>query len=523
MTRPGRLLRLSAWSIALLVFLPLTAGIAGAVSPPAVEGKVVAPGAFGIPYGQGPNPPVVPFAPPATATFSDGDLVYDVQVSIEVVNANPYAVSLPVSAEEYTSGTATHLVPIQEPNGTIVLEQETYPVREDPSWSNATLDVLPDSSASVSLPLAQDSSSRPLSVTVGSATWSLSVLTPATSSLSGLYSVGGVNAVVSAGEGAGFLAAVVVFGAAWGLTRKVYRTPRVTPWYPFAWIFAFGVPYYGAYVPLNQTLGFAAPYLLPFVVGAVAFPYACRVFRRSTLSAALGLHALNARESAVVGGVLELIDDRLPFRVAPRSWREVAYVVFGAPLRRVIGFERRVLGETVEVSPTGLPVRLAPGLSDYHRLEEKRVYWYDARYEVEDVPTRLRLRREETVEVPAEADPSEKPRTVTKRRWGPHLEIGHVKSVWIPTLPVMEHLAKLRAVEGDATEGEVARLRLLSALGAVGKREAEAEYKGGREVLDALAQLTEPRTEEEIRSSLERMRSKHEGRTQAKTNGKAEG
>ena len=508
---PGnRLLRLVALLIAASTVLPLIAGVGAAAAPVSV-GKVVAPGAFGIPYGQGPNPPLLPFLAPPTDNFADGSLVYDVQVSVEVVNANPYALTVPVVVEEYTPGTAPGVVNVTEPNGTIVPTPEQVPARLDPTWSNASLDVLADSSVTVSLPLAQTSTTRSLSVTVGFAVWSLSVLTPASSSLAGTYSAGGVNAVAADGELAGFVAAIVVVFGAVALTRRVFRTPRAPIWWVPVWALAFGIPFYAFYVPTNQVLGVVTPYLFPFVLGAVSFPFVCRLFRRSSLSLALGIHALNAREEAAAGGVLELIDERLPLRVAPRSWREVLYVAFGAPLRRAIGFSRTVLGELVEVAPNGLPMKLAPGLEAYHAPEEKRVYWYDARYQIEDIPTRLKLRRVVPLDVPPAPVPEGSAPPKVRKAWDPHIEVGSLKAVWIPTQPVMEHLAGLRSTESDATEGEIARLRLLSSLGSVSHRESEAEYRGARAFLESLAELFGPRSEEEIRAMVEKSRGvKHE-------------
>ncbi len=478
---------------ALAAAVLLSAGGAAATAPVSV-GKVVAPGAFGVPYGQG--------SFPGQSLFQDGDLVYDSQVSVEVVNANPSPISVSIVTEEWTSGVRTVYVNESGPNGTYSLVPEQVPVRENPVWSNSSLTVPGDSSQETSVPLPYTGSYRPLEVRVGNAVWELRTLTPVTSSLAGIYTSGGLDGVALTEAAVTVGVMLAYLAGARKLARTVHRTPRVSALWPVLWV---GVPvalFLVDYVGTNQVLGAISPFVYPALIGAAAFPYLPRLWRDYELAEIQGVEGRNLEDATNAKIVLPLVRTRLGLRCAPETWREVIYVLLGAPLPEVRGHTVQLLGRRVQVQPRGLDVSCP--LPAYYVSEADASYWYDTRTPPRRVRHRLEWWRSEMVPaVPSGPDGGEGSPARPRRRISPHIVPGYLEARFPPLRPVARELAGVRDAETEAHDNEVDRLMVADLLGTYRHLARELASDSLSAADEAYQSRSQPRSEEEIRRLVE--------------------
>ncbi len=488
-----RSLRALPLALAALAALLAVSSVASAGAPVS-NGKVVAPGAFGVPYGQGSSI--------GGGIFSDGQLVYDSQISVEVVNANPFPITVAIATEEWTPGTVTVYVNQTGPNGTSTIVPERVPARLSPSWSNSSLSVPPDSSGEASVPLPHAGSERPLEVTVGSAVWQLSVLTPVTSSLAGVYTSGGLDGVALTEAGATAAVMLAYLVAARKLARAVHRTPRVSPLWPAAWL---GIPtflFLAEYVPTNQLLGGISPFLYPVFIGAAAFPYLPRLWRDYQLAELQGVEARNLEDATNAKIVLPLVRTRQGLRCAPETWREVLYVLLGVQLPEVRGQSVSLLGRQVQVQPRGLDVSCP--LPAYYRSESDASFWFDARVPPKRVRHRLEWWRfEDVAATPAGPDGKGGSPARKKRRLSPHVSEGYLEARFPPLKPVASELAGIRDAETEAHDNEVDRLMVADLLGTYRHLARELASDSLSAADFANQQRSRPRSEEEIRRLVE--------------------
>lgn len=478
-------------------------GGAAATPPPVAYGKTVLAGVFAVPYGQG-SDPLVQGIP---ALFADGDLVFDSQVSVEVLNTGAAPVDVVISAEEWTVGTITELVNVTGPNGTYALEPENVPARLDPAWSNASISVpgSPVGSALtgvVSLPLPYTGSPRHLELRVGDAVWELSALTPVTSSLAGIYTSGGLQAValVEAAVTAGVMVAVMF--AARGFARKVHRTPRVPKLWPLAWI---GIPllfFLADYVDANQVLGSISSFAYPVFIGAAAFPYLPRLWKDYELGEFEGVEALSTEEVANPKFLLPVVKTKGGWACAPETWREVFYTLIGVPLPEIRGAQVSLLGRKVRVQPRGMAV--TSPLADWYRSDADRSYWFDARVKPVRVRHRLSWWRSETVGVPpgAAGTPGLPPRI--RRRFSPHVVPGYLSAVFPPKKTVARELAGVRDAETESYDAELYQLAYADLLGTY-RHEVRSQADRAIEISEeSFQERSRPRALEELRRLIAR-------------------
>ncbi|MGB6443256.1 MAG: hypothetical protein WBF81_08175 [Thermoplasmata archaeon] len=489
--------KLLVWALGIfLIVSPLLAAGDAAAAAPVSVGKIATPGASAVAYAQSSSPA-------GAVILSDGQLVYDSQVSVELANFNYQTVTVPVSVEEWTPGSV--LETVTGPNNTT--RQISVPTEVDPWWSNTSLTALAGSSSTTSVALPYVASQHPLRVTVGSASWQFVTLTPVTDSLAGIYSSGGLEAVE-------FVEAVVItavmFGFLAGARRfglKVHRTPKVPVWWPVAWI---GIPiafYLLDYVPTNQLLGSVSVFAYPFVIGAAAFPYLPRLWREFDWAEFQGVEPRHLEEATNAKAVLPIVQTKEGLRCAPETWWEVLYTLWGVPLPAIIGQKVTLLGRTVQVQPRGM--RVSNPLGPYYESDATIAFWFDARAKILRVRHRFEWHREQKEDrqsrtsAPVESQPSE---VVVRSRLSPHVVPGYLAGVYPPLKPVAEHLAGIRREEVEAHDNESDRLLVAQLIG-TGRREAREAAQASLARYDqAVYEETKSRSQEEIDEALRRSR-----------------
>ncbi len=477
-----------------------TSGVASAAAPVAV-GKVVAPGVFGVPFAST-SSLTFPSTPASVEPLKDGGIVYDTSVSVMIENAGSVPVALTVSTEEWTPGTVTVVQNESGPNGTYRLVPMQVPARLDPSWSNGTVSAEPGSSGIVTIGLQFSASPRPLELQVGSAAWSLTVLTPATSSVAGLYTSEGLIGFGLIESGVTVVAMLAALAAARRLARAAKRTPRVPVLWPILWI---GIPvaaFLLDYVPTNQLLGGTSPLLLPVPIAIAVFPYLPRLWREFEWARIQGGDPLNRDEGASSEIVLPLVKTEGGLRCAPETWREVLYTLAGTPLPEVRGESVNLLGHSVQVQPRGMVA--ANPLSSYYRSEADRAYWYDARAKIQRIRHRFVWTRESTIRKPVKSETGETWAPVQKRRFSPHVEPGFMRAKFPPLRPVAEELAGVRAAETEAHDNEADRLLVAEMMGTLHHRAREASDRSLAVAEEAYQTSTAPRSREELKRLVEK-------------------
>ena len=488
---PGGLPRLLVWSIVLLAIIPLAAPLASA-SPPVAYGKFCGVGVSCVPYADSTRPDFPYSSPVLNSTpLADGAFVYDVQVGFEIVNGNPSPASFEVVTETWVPGTQTVYENVTGPNGTYRLEPVTVSARLDPSWSNGTVYAGPFSSGELELPLRARTSTVDLEVKAGAASWQLTYLTPATSSLAGVYSVGGIWAFGELVAGVTFVALLAGLAFARKLAERIGRSPPVHVLWPIAWISVPVAWFVLGYVSFNQTLGPLSPAVLPVPMVVAAFPYLPRLFTRGFEMAELeGITPITLDEAQNPKAVVPIVRTQGGLRCAPMTWREVLWSHWlGLP--EVIGYELKMLGATARIQPRLVPV--TNPLGPYHRAEVTASAWFDARRGLKRPPHHLAWIHGTRTEAIA-ADGS---RSVTKTRGHFALVRGYLEGTFPPKRPVAEELAAVRSAEVAEHDHEIIRVE-------------NAELRGSMDHL-ALERMAEERTwNEEARNRQDRPRSRDE-------------
>lgn len=493
-----------------LVLLPAVASAAPSGQAPVVAGKVVAPGVFGVPYADV-STLTFPSAPPIGPTpIVDGDMIYDTQVSVEIVNALPSSISLPVSVEIWTPGTVTKYEPRGNGNNT-TLVPETVPARLDPTWANATVSALGDSSGVVSVPLVDVSTEHPMEISVGSASWSVGYLTAATSVVSEVYTGSGLWGFIVAFSVETFVAVGISLLAARRLAERVHSVPRVRPIWPLLWI---GIPVVGfglLYVPVNQVLAGLSPFVAPIPVAIAALPYFARVFSRRHMARLHGLEMRSLEDVRSSEAIVDVVDSEQGLRCAPRTWAEVVWTLLGVPLPEIQGEDVDVLGHTARVPPSGMTVsRLLPGAE--YRPEADREYWVDATHPLSLQHHRFRWTREEQIERTVSGpDGQSRTESRAKRRISPHIERGYLRAKFPPTRPVLKVLSGVRQAEDLAHENETLHLAVAEMRGTIWSRIRSGRLRSVAAMEATYRSHGEPRTEDELRRLVDRGRNGGKG------------
>ena len=497
---PGGLPRLLIWSIALLMVVPLAAPFASA-SPPVAYGKFCATGVSCVPYADS-TQPNFPYSSPVlnSTPLADGAFIYDVQVGVEIVNGNPSPASFEVVTETWIPGTQTVYENVTGPNGTYRLEPVKVPARLDPSWSNGTVFAEPFSSGELELPLRTRTSTVDLEVKIGEASWQLTYLTPATSSLAGVYSVGGIWAFGELVAGVTFAALLVGLAFARKLAGRIGRSPPVIALWPIAWISVPVAWFLLGYVSFNQTLGPMSPAVLPVPMVVAAFPYLPRLFTRGFEMAELeGISPVTLDEAQNPKAVVPIVRTQGGLRCAPMTWREALWSHWlGLP--EVIGYQIKMLGATARIQPRLVPV--TNPLGPYHRAEVTASAWFDARRGMKRLPHHLQWIHGTRTETVA-ADGS---RSVVKTHGHFALARGYLEGTFPPKRPVAEELAGVRSAEVAEHDHEIIRVENAELRGSMDHLALErmAEERTWNE--EARNRQDRPRTRDEVRRAVEQRR-----------------
>jgi len=377
------------------------------------------------------------------------------------------------------------------------------PVRLDPSWSNGTVTAAAFSNGEVELALRATSAVLDLEVQVGSASWQLSYLTPATSSVAGVYTDGGVwalSALVAIVTLSSLLVALV--GAA-RLARRIGRSPPVPYVWPGAWVVVPLTWFLFGFVSFNQTLGAASPAVLPIPMVVAAFPYLPRLFTRNFEMAEVeGIEPVTLDEAANPKAILPLVLTQGGLKCAPQTWRE-AFLSHWVGLPEVRGYEIKLLGDTARVQPRLVPV--SNPLTSYYQSEATASCWFDARKGLRRPRHRIGWMREETRTILG-PDGSGSAGTHRRRRFSPHLVPGYLEGVFPPKRPVAEELAGVRSTEVREHDHEVERIMnadLRGTLDHLARQYADQEIAAHGE---ARQRQDRPRSRQEIERAVERFR-----------------
>jgi hypothetical protein len=499
--------RIASWVVVILAALPAVAPVVSAGAPVSY-GKFVATGVFGVPYADSTNLSF-PYSYPVfgSGPLQDGVLVYDTQVGVEIVNGEPTSQSFLVVAETWTPATVTVVQNESGPNDTVRSVTVQVPIRFDPSWSNATVTAAAFSSGEVELPLRASSSVLDLEVQVGSASWQLSYLPPATSSVAGVYTNGGVWAISALVAIVTLLSLLVALVAAARLARRIGRSPPVPVLWPAAWVAAPVTWFFFGFVSFNQTLGPASPAILPVPMVLAAFPYLPRLFTRSFEMAEIeGLGPLTLDEAANPKAILPLVKAQGGLKCAPQTWRE-ALLSHWVGLPEVRGYEVKLLGDLARVQPRLVPV--SNPLTSYYQAESTASCWFDARKGLKRPRHRIKWTRDEARPVPG-PDGATPVGTRNRRHFSPHVVPGFLEGVFPPKRAVAEELAGVRSAEIREHDHEIERIMnadLRGTLDHLARQYADQEIAAHEE---ARQRQDRPRTREEIERALERFRRSRE-------------
>lgn len=461
--------RLVLLLVVALLLGPVTAPVAGALE--VVPSKYLGNGGWGALSGQGSEP----FG---TVGFNDGDLVYDSQVTLDILYAGP-PTDVPVTVEQYTPGTETVYENVTQPNGTSIVQPVVVPVRLDPSWSNLTVSIGGVAHVTQSVHLPGANVERSLLVTVGLATWHLYHLTPASAFLVGSLTVG--EQLIA--DWWQTLLSISVFGLAFiparNLARRLGRSPKVPRWWVALWVLPVAAAFALEYVPTNQFFGEVSPLLLPFVVTAAAFPYMPRLFTTAEDTLYYSAELRGPSEVSIPNAALWTNYRTSRPHLAPINWRSAFWAWLGNPLPELPAERIKWKGQEIA----------RPGVS-FVGVEETAELGSDARsgfdrYVFFRSGTRLSVRfprleywREETEQRIEGSGPGAEGRkvTVTKRKFRPHVEPGSFSA----DLLGAEHFDAASFVSGlrdrveRASEQERDRLKLYVLQGQIWRLEREA-------------------------------------------------
>lgn len=446
--------RAGTW-LALLLVAGLLAAPFASASPPLTYGKALGDGQFGVPYAESTSPSW-PYSYPSVGPepLADGAMVYDIALGFEMVNPTPVPVSLLVVTETWTPGAQTIYRNVTGANGTYSLVPETVSVRLDPYWANSTITALAGSSGVATISLRQTGAQSPLEVRVGSAVWELSYLTPATSSVAGVYTAGGIWAFAAM---IALVTLAAILGALWAAQRlagRIGRSPPVPRWWPALWV---GVPLFWfltGYVSFNQTLGSLSPLALPVPLAIAAYPYLPRLFTRFFDMVEIeGVEPLSMEEGANPKIILPLVRHQGGLRCAAQTWWE-AFLSHWVGLPEVRGYTVELLGRKAQVQPRLM--RTSCPLDGYYAAEASASCWYDARRGIRRPRHRLEWWRTESV--PVLGPDGGKIASKSRRHLSPHVVAGYLEATFPPKRPVAQELAGVRSAEVEAHDNEVDRL-----------------------------------------------------------------
>ncbi|MGI0150699.1 MAG: hypothetical protein ACREC5_02030, partial [Thermoplasmata archaeon] len=466
-------------------------------------------GVFGVPYADSTNA-TFPYSYPVFGggPLEDHQLVYDTEVGFEIVNPNPTYATFLVVSEVWTPGTATVIENVTGPNGTTTFEPVQEPARLDPTWSNATVTAAPYSSGEVELPLRTTGTTLDLEVSAGTASWELSYLTPATSSVAGVYTGAGIWAFGALISGITLIAILGGLAAARRLAERIGRSPPVPRWWPVIWVAVPFLWFSLGYVSFNQVLGTASPAILPIPVVIAAFPYLPRLFTRYfDMTEVEGIEPLTLDDAANPKVILPLVRHQGGLKCAPQTWRE-AFLSHYVGLPEVRGYEVKLLGGTAKVQPRLLPV--SNPLTSYYTAEATASCWFDARKGIKRPRHRIEWRREERLPVFG-PDGVTQTGGRTKRRFSPHVVAGCLEASFPPKRPIADELAGVRSAEVREHDHEIERIMNADLRGTMDHlahsyaRDEIAAHEEARQRQDR------PRTREELARVVERNRKSRGG------------
>ena len=149
-------------------------------------------------------------------------------------------------------------------------------------------------------PLPSTSSQKDLVVTIGEASWQLTHLTPATSSLSDLLTTGSAYFALAVESLLSVLVVMALLFVAKALVSRIRGVPRWPLWWPLlVHRRSDRSAFIGWYVPVNQLLGVISPLLYPLAIGLAFFPYLPRLWDPSVRSVAIGFEPTGRRVGTV--------------------------------------------------------------------------------------------------------------------------------------------------------------------------------------------------------------------------------
>jgi hypothetical protein len=467
---PPTLMRITAFAVLLLSLVALaTLAIPGTASaqPGLAPGKPVAAGAWGYLYGQG-----------STAFsqqyFSDGDLVYDTSLQVYLLNGQPYSIPIEITSEQFVWGSETVYENITRGNST-VLEPVTVPVRMDVQWANVSVTMLASTLTSAILPLPATSSQKDLVVTIGEASWQLTHLTPATSSLSDLLTTGSAYFALAIESLLSVLVVVVLLFVAKALVNRIRGVPRWPLWWPLLVLGAPTFAFIGWYVRVNQLLGVISPLLYPLAIGLAFFPYLPRLWDQSVRSVAIGFEPTGVESGRFPYFAMPIVDEPGGPRLAPETVREAWWALWGKPLASIELEMVRIDGQQLAVHPFGMAALRA--LRSRLGLRIDRIYWYDATRPPRRLFTHLEWWVDESRVVERPVRDSETGATsavtesVTKRRFRPHVVVGSLAAKFAAreAREIVRFVAGMRGLESNEEDHARTRIRLELLRGYVGR------------------------------------------------------
>jgi hypothetical protein len=455
---------LLAGSIVLLAsMVPGTA----AAQPGLAPGKTVAPGVWGYLYGQG-----------STAFsqqyFTDGNLVYDTSLQVFLLNGEPYPVPVEITTEQFVWGSETVEENVTRGNSTVV-EPVTLPVRVDVQWSNLSVTALAGTVTAATVSLPSTGSQKDLVVTIGAASWQLTHLTPATSSLSDLLTTGSAYFALAVESLLSVLVVMALLFVAKALVARIKGVPRWPLWWPLLVIGAPTAAFVGWYVPVNQLLGVVSPLLYPLAIGLAFFPYLPRLWDRSVRSVAIGFEPTGIESGRFPYFAMPVVDEPGGPKLAPETVREAWWVLWGKPLPGIDLEVVRVNGQELAVHPFGMDALRALRSRLGVRLD--RIYWYDAARQPRRAYTHLEWWTEETrtvqrpVRDPETGSTSIGTVTVTRRRFRPHVVVGSLSAKFAAreAREIVRFVAGMRGLETNEADHARTRIKLELLRGYVGR------------------------------------------------------
>jgi hypothetical protein len=453
-------------AVSIVLLASMVPGTAAA-QPGLAPGKTVAPGVWGYLYGQG-----------STAFsqqyFTDGNLVYDTSLQVFLLNGEPYPVPVEITTEQFVWGSETVEENVTRGNSTI-LEPVTIPVRVDVQWSNISVTALAGTVTAATVDLPSTGSQKDIDVLIGTASWQLTHLTPATSSLSDLLTTGSAYFALAVESLLSILVVMGLLFVAKALVARIKGVPRWPLWWPLLVIGAPTAAFLGWYVPVNQLLGVVSPLLYPLAIGLAFFPYLPRLWDRSVRSVAIGFEPTGIESGRFPYFAMPVVDEPGGPKLAPEAVREAWWVLWGKSLPAIDLQLVRVDGQELAVHPFGMDALRA--LRSRLGVRIDRIYWYDATRQPRRAYTHLEWWTDETrtverpVRDPETGSTSIGTVTVTRRRFRPHVVVGSlsVKFAAREAREIVRFVAGMRGLETNEEDHARTRIKFELLRGYVGR------------------------------------------------------